>query len=95
MWNGPSGFVFNGQQPGVFVAGTYTVKVTDAAGCTGTASTAVTQYPAPVAQLSVADASLCSGETATFMAEGGVQYQLWQDGQKVGSLLWLSGPFHK
>ena len=54
------------------VAGTYTVTATNIDGCTATASGTVTVNPLPTP--SVNNATVCSGNTATLTATGGVSY---------------------
>ena len=92
LWNGPSGLVFTGQQPVVNVPGVYSVTVTDAAACTGSASTLVSQYPAPTAQLlfsensgTPGDGVVCSGDAVAFTAGGGTAYQFWVNGEAQGA----------
>jgi len=91
LWNGPSGFVFTGQQPVVNVPGAYSVTVTDASGCTGSTSTLVAQHPIPVAQLlfsensgTPGDSVVCSGDAVAFTAGGGTAYQFWVNGVAQG-----------
>jgi hypothetical protein len=57
----------------VSMAGTYTVTVTDAGGCTGTAEIIVTENPKPIADITGPDA-LCVGSDITLMASGGDTY---------------------
>lgn len=54
-------------------AGTYTVTVTDAKGCTATASATVTQ-PARITVGASGPANVCTGSAASFSATGGVSY---------------------
>ncbi|PLW92356.1 MAG: hypothetical protein C0592_11080 [Marinilabiliales bacterium] len=56
---------------------TYTVTGTDAAGCIGTATSTVIVNALPT--ISVADAMICNGETATLSASGGTSYN-WSSG---------------
>ena len=51
----------NGPSISVSTAGTYTVTVTNSAGCSGTASQAVTQSPAPTPNITAAPYQ-CNGE---------------------------------
>ncbi|WP_044103699.1 Ig-like domain-containing protein, partial [Neolewinella persica] len=46
----------------------YTVTVTDANGCTDVATGTITVKPQPVADITAAPTSICSGETVTFTA---------------------------
>jgi gliding motility-associated-like protein len=54
----------------------YTVSVTDANGCSDTATVLVTVLPSPVADAGP-DQELCSGDTASLMGSGGLNYS-WQ-----------------
>ncbi|OWY20584.1 hypothetical protein C7N43_08065, partial [Sphingobacteriales bacterium UPWRP_1] len=58
---------------------TYTVTVTDNNTCTATDQVTVTVNPLPVPTIS-APAQICSGETATLTASGGINY-IWDTGQ--------------
>ena len=61
-------------------AGTYTVTVSDAGGCSKTISATVGQNPLPTLSISVSpNDTICSGVTATLTASGGVSY-LWSTG---------------
>jgi len=79
-WSGP-GFSAAGSSivrynATVAMSGTYTVTVSGAASCTGTASVQVTVHPQPSATLS-GTSSVCSGGTMTINAPaGGISY-LW------------------
>ncbi len=53
---------------------TYTVTVTDANGCTNTASRQVTVNAAPNASITPSTASVCTGESITLTASGGTSY---------------------
>src|SRR5262249_39744767 len=50
-------------------AGTYTVTVTDAAGCTGTATYTVAQYPQPTVS-PCSNPSICVGDSAVLCVTG-------------------------
>ncbi len=64
-------------------AGAYTLTVTNAVGCTGTASIQATIPPNPVAQITGAN-SFCFGNNTTLIASGSGLVYLWSNG--------LSGP---
>lgn len=78
-WVGPNAYVQNNVQnpsiPGATVAATgiYTVTATNAAGCTGTATTNVTvnALPAPVAN---SNSPICSGTALNLTSNGGADY---------------------
>ena len=65
-WSGPNGFTSNEQSPTVSdsattaMSGTYSITVTDANGCTNTASADVTIYPTPVAS-ATSNSPVCEG----------------------------------
>jgi len=54
----------------VSTAGAYTVTVTNAAGCTGTATTVVTVHPNPIPNIT-GDSTLCLPQTSILNASGG------------------------
>ncbi|MGD0711932.1 MAG: T9SS type A sorting domain-containing protein [Bacteroidales bacterium] len=60
----------------VRTTGTYTVTVSNASGCTGSASTLVTITPNPVPDIT-GPSSICSGSIATLDAGGGYSAYLW------------------
>ncbi|GAB4277888.1 MAG: hypothetical protein Kow0068_01230 [Marinilabiliales bacterium] len=62
---------------------TYTVTVTDAAGCTDTDDVVVTINSLPVADAG-ADQTICNGESTTITASGGGTYQ-WDNGLGAGA----------
>jgi hypothetical protein len=64
--------------------GTYTVTVSSASGCTGTASINITVSPLPTASISGNNA-LCAGDATTLTATGGGTY-LWNDGSTSPSI---------
>ncbi len=80
-WGGPNGFTTSGSNmvrynATVAMSGTYTVTVSGAASCTGTASVQVAVHPKPAAALSGAT-SVCSGGTIELSAPlGGISY-IW------------------
>ncbi|MCR4965534.1 MAG: T9SS type A sorting domain-containing protein [Bacteroidales bacterium] len=62
----------------------YTVLVTDANGCTNTASTTITVSPSPNIFIS-GTSSICQGSTAVLSAAGGVSY-LWNNGSTSNAI---------
>jgi hypothetical protein len=68
----------------IITAGTYTVTVTNAAGCTNTATKTVTVDASPIASIS-APTSLCAGSSATLTASGGSSY-VWSNGSAGSSV---------
>jgi hypothetical protein len=65
-WTGPNGFTSSSQSIAPGIPGQYCVTVTDAHGCTGSACGTLTVNPRPT--VTVANASICSGVTATLTA---------------------------
>ncbi|MGD9993216.1 MAG: gliding motility-associated C-terminal domain-containing protein [Salinivirgaceae bacterium] len=71
-------------------AGTYSVTVTNANGCSSIASQNIVVNPLPAATITLTDQSgttndngvLCTGDTATLLAGGGISY-LWNTGENV------------
>lgn len=83
IWSGPNGYSSTQQNPSrsnaaANKAGVYTLTVTDAFGCTATASTTVVVNPLPTAIITGAS-SFCAGSNITLTASGGVTY-LWANG---------------
>jgi hypothetical protein len=83
-WNGPASFssavqnpVRTGSTPGM--AGSYTVTVTNANGCTNTASTSVTINSTTAAINTSGPATFCSGGSVVLIALGGNSYA-WSTG---------------
>ncbi|MCC7244254.1 MAG: T9SS type A sorting domain-containing protein [Saprospiraceae bacterium] len=77
----------NTQQITAVTAGTYTVTVSIAPGCTGTAQTIVTStsFPQPVIQSS--SPSICSGSaTVTLNAGSGYNAYLWSNGKTTQTI---------
>ena len=77
-WTGPNGFSSLLQNPSILnisaaSVGTYTVTVTNAAGCTSTATVNVSLNTAPVAVASN-NGPVCEGGSVTLNAAGGVSY---------------------
>ncbi|WP_461084716.1 Ig-like domain-containing protein [Spirosoma flavus] len=78
-WSGPDGNLGTANpvvvlNPTPAQSGTYRVLVTDANGCTATASTDVTVYPLPIATLAVNSLTTCYGQPISLTAGGGTSY---------------------
>jgi hypothetical protein len=69
-------------------AGAYTVTVTNASGCTGTASINLQQIPLPVANVSASGPlTFCAGGSVTLTAQSGSGYSYkWSDGSTTSSI---------
>jgi hypothetical protein len=65
-WTGPGGFTATTQSITVFTAGTYTVTVSSAPGCSVQASGTLTVNPNPNCSITPPVASICAGSTQTF-----------------------------
>ena len=79
-WTGPNGFTSNQQNPVINSsilanAGTYTVTVTNAAGCSASASTTVAVNVLPVISAG-SNSPVCEGSTLNLTSNGGVSY-IW------------------
>nr|MBK9652597.1 SprB repeat-containing protein [Bacteroidota bacterium] len=66
------------------IAGTYSVTVTDANGCTTTATVAVTSNPQVVVTPTATPAAVCEGSSSTIDATGAVTYS-WMPGPLSGA----------
>lgn len=66
-------------------SGQYAVTVTDAIGCTGTDTVAVTLVPLP--PFEVQSVTVCPGESATLDAGGGFSSYLWSTGANTQSIV--------
>jgi len=75
-----------GQTLSITTTGSYQVTVTNAAGCTGTDSFAVTVNANPVANIT-GTASICIGQTSTLDAGSGFTGYLWNDGSNGQTLI--------
>ncbi|NSW46427.1 MAG: PKD domain-containing protein, partial [Bacteroidales bacterium] len=64
---------------------TYTVTVTNAAGCTVTANATVTVNALPTAAITPASASICAGGSTTLTASGGSSYN-WSTGATTAAV---------
>ncbi|WP_148289368.1 DUF7948 domain-containing protein [Fibrella aestuarina] len=69
----------------VTVAGVYSVTGTSSAGCSATATGALTVNPLPVATINPSSATICQGQTATLTAGGGVAYG-WSTGANTATI---------
>lgn len=84
-WNGPLGFSSSLPNPtvtsGLPSSGTYTLTVTDATGCSASATTVVVVNPTPVADIvALTSTAFCDGGDATLEAAvPGLNYQ-WYEG---------------
>jgi gliding motility-associated-like protein len=85
VWNGGSLVNANGssQTDSPNATTTYTVMVTDAAGCSATAQVTLTVNPLPVVTVSN-DTTVCSGTTLNLFATGGTTYS-WNGGVLVNT----------
>ena len=90
--NAPAGFasyLWNDNSTGTSItvnaAGTYWVRVTNAAGCESRDTVAVTTAVAPTVSLG-ADFSLCSGDTRTLTAPAGFASYLWSNNATGNSI---------
>src|SRR5690606_5225983 len=78
-WSGPNGFLSSVQNPSISNiplagAGTYTVQLTDANGCSQTATRAITVTALPAATATTSTGDLCLSETISLLATGGGTY---------------------
>ena len=64
---------------------TYFVTATDVNGCSQILSVVVTVNPAPLAQITASEDSICAGSNSTLTASGGVSY-LWNTGDTTPSV---------
>jgi hypothetical protein len=75
----------NSQSISITNNGTYTVTVTDANGCTGSATIATTTYPLPNVSIS-GNNSICSGLSATFSVPNTFVSYDWSSGETTPSI---------
>jgi trimeric autotransporter adhesin len=66
-------------------AGTYTVTVTNASGCTGTASKTITQSPLPTTSITGAS-TICQGSSTTLDAGAGFSTYAWSNAATTQSI---------
>ncbi|QQS29315.1 MAG: T9SS type A sorting domain-containing protein [Sphingobacteriales bacterium] len=81
QWSGPGGFSSTGHSilrtnANTTMSGVYSVTVSNALGCTGTANITVTVHPNPSATLT-GTSTICSGGTITITAPAGATSYLW------------------
>lgn len=92
QWTGPSSYSNNTQNPTIpsatmANAGTYTVTVTGANGCTATASTTVSVVNNPSAAITaIPDPDICIGESVTLIANSSSAYS-WSTGESTPSIV--------
>jgi len=84
-WSGPGSYTYSEQNPSIANAtpdfnGEYTLTVTDANGCIGTASTYVSISALPATPTLSASTSVCDGSTPVFTAGGGSIYEFYVNG---------------
>ena len=97
-WTGPNGYTSNLQNPSILnvttaASGTYNLIVTDANGCTTTASTSVTVNPLTLPTVTIyatPGSNICSGTSVTFAANIGnyglvATYEWLLNGNPVGT----------
>ncbi|HWB64995.1 MAG TPA: gliding motility-associated C-terminal domain-containing protein, partial [Chitinophagales bacterium] len=89
-WSGPNSFSSTLQNPTIAgatnaMAGTYTVTVTDAGGCTATASTTVVVNTGSGAAINPTSASICPGNNTTLTASGGTGYS-WSNAATTAAI---------
>ena len=89
-WGGPNSFTATNQSPTiasatVSMSGTYTLKVTNANGCTSTATTSVTVNPPTTATVTLSPATICAGTSGSItptVTNGGSSYSyVWRINQ--------------
>jgi hypothetical protein len=81
-WTGPNGFTSSVQNPSVATAttadaGTYSVSITDAQGCSANGTVTISVNPLPV--VSASGNAVCSGSNGTLTASGATNYT-WSAG---------------
>jgi hypothetical protein len=75
LWTGPAGYAGSSAQSSgtLTIAGTYTLTITNADGCSATCTRELTVNDLPVCEITGNDV-ICSTETTTFTATGGTSY---------------------
>ncbi len=92
--SGGTGYSWNSGQNTANItvgAGTYTVTVTNASGCTASATQIINSLAAPAASIAGAN-SVCSGSTTSITASGGVGYA-WNSGQNTANITVGAGSY--
>ena len=89
-WSGPAGYSSNIQNPAIPAvsavnAGIYTVTVTNAQGCTNTATTAVTVFALPSVSTG-SNSPICTGDTLELSSSGGTIYSWSGPGDFISSM---------
>lgn len=79
QWTGPNGYTANGATPTLATnnsnqSGSYNVTVSNAAGCSATASTNIIVRPSPLVTVSFTDSAVCSGGSIGLNATGANNY---------------------
>ncbi|MBL0024887.1 MAG: hypothetical protein IPO98_07625 [Saprospiraceae bacterium] len=72
-------------------AGSYTVTITDANGCTATTSKNIANLPSPLAIIA-GDTTVCNAKTTTITASGGIGYS-WNTGVTTASITVGAGAY--
>ncbi|MBK8515073.1 MAG: hypothetical protein IPL55_01900 [Saprospiraceae bacterium] len=72
-------------------AGSYTVTITDANGCTDTAIKNIANLPSPIAIIA-GETTVCNGKSTTITAGGGVGYS-WNTGVTTASITVGAGSY--
>jgi hypothetical protein len=78
-WSGPGGFTGSGMQVNIpavtsAMAGTYTVTITNASGCTSVGSTQVSINSSPIITATSTTPAVCTGGQINLSSTGGVTY---------------------
>lgn len=79
QWTGPNGYTANSATPTLATnnsnqSGSYNVRVSNAAGCSATASTNIIVRPSPLVTVSFTDSAVCSGGSIGLLAAGANNY---------------------
>jgi gliding motility-associated-like protein len=85
----PYTYLWSNTQTTVAITGlqadVYTVTVTDGGGCTGTATTSITE-PAPLTLTLANDTTVCEGNSVVVDAGGGFAFYIWSSGQSTQTI---------
>lgn len=90
LWTGPNGFTSTQQNPtvnNVSVAntGNYTISVSDANGCSNSATIAVIISPPPTAGIYSSSSTICAGDTLYLIGSGNGSYSWTENGTPAGT----------